>query len=111
MKERRGTVARLAGLAEGVAAAARRRQRERSPRVTLYDDEGQPRLLEADAPAFDRIVAAAERMLELGEEAQAAAEGDEGSGRRSSTGGVSVPANPFESDQAADARGGTRDEG
>ena len=110
MRERRGRVGRLAGLAEGVAAAARRRQRERSPRVTLYDDEGDGRVLAPDSAEFDRIVAAAERMLELSEPGRRMAADGEGGARRSSTGGVSVPATPLGRDQAADARGGRRDE-
>lgn len=112
MKERRGTVGRLAGLAEGVAAAARRRQRERAPRVLLYDAEGHARLLTADTGAFDDVVAAAERMLELGGGGRARATEGEDPGRAPSTGGVSVPATLVDQDRGeADARGGTRDQG
>lgn len=111
MKERRGTVARLAGLAEGVAAAARRRQRDRAPQVMLYDAEGQPRRLEPESATFDQVVSAAEQMLDLG----AGWDGDRAEGeqpaRPSSTGSVSVPAAELDKDREADARGGTRDEG
>jgi hypothetical protein len=110
VRERRGTVGRLAGLAEGVAAAGRRRQRERSPRVTLYDAEGDGRLLAPDSAEFNRIVAAAERMLELSDPGRRPAGDGEGAARRSSTGGVSVPGTPFETGQAAHERGGRRDE-
>ncbi|MBA3839353.1 MAG: hypothetical protein H0X55_03490 [Thermoleophilaceae bacterium] len=111
MKERRGTMARLAGLAEGVAAASRRRGRERAPRVLLYDAEGEPRRLLPDAATFEDVVSAAERMLELGARArQGSAEGEDPA-RPSSTGGVSFPATELDPDREADARGGTRDEG
>jgi hypothetical protein len=83
-------VGRLAGLAEGVAAAARRRQRERSPRVLLYDEAGHPRLLSPDAPAFEGIVVAAERMLELAGETGTAPEAEGEFSHPASTGGVSV---------------------
>ena len=111
MKERRGAVARLAGLAEGVAGAARRRQRERAPRVTLYDSEGQPRRLEPGGTAFEQIVSAAEEMLELA--ARGGAEGgeDEETAQPSSTRGVSFPATELETEREADVRGGMRDEG
>jgi len=111
MKERRGTVARLAGLAEGVAAAARRRQRERAPRVILYDAEGHARLLSVDDSAFDNVVGAAERMLELADGGPVFTTESEDPGRGSSTGGVSVPASLVDQDRDKDARGGTRDQG
>jgi hypothetical protein len=39
MRERRkGPIGRAAGLAEGVAATVRRMQREREPRVLVYDE-------------------------------------------------------------------------
>ena len=110
MKERRGTVARLAGLAEGVAAASRRRQRDRAPRVSLYDADGHPRLLGPDTRAFEEVLDVAERML-----AAASTEGDESeegmeAERASSTDGVSVPATLVDQHREAD-RGGTRDKG
>ena len=111
MKERRGTVARLAGLAEGVSAAARRRQRERAPRVLLYDAEGGVRRLSPDAEAFEDVVSAAERMLELGAGGRRGAAAGEDPAGPSSTGGVSFPAAELKTDREADARGGTRDEG
>lgn len=66
MRDRRG-IGRVTGIAEGVAAAARRRQRGRAPRAILYDERGHPRLLAPDAPAFEDLVAAAGRMSELAE--------------------------------------------
>jgi hypothetical protein len=52
----------MSGLAGGVAAAVRRRQQNREPRVLLYDDAGQPRLALA-GPQRDELIAVAERML------------------------------------------------
>ena len=41
MKEKRkGPIARAAGIAEGMAATVRRMQREREPRVLVYDAAG-----------------------------------------------------------------------
>ena len=110
MKERRGTVARLAGLAEGVAAAARRRQRERAPRVTLYDADGHARLLSPDDDAFDEIVGAAERMLALGAGSGTLAREGREPDPPSSTRGVSVRSAEVGQEPHGTARGGTRDE-
>jgi hypothetical protein len=52
----------MSGLAGGVAAAVRRRQQTREPRVLLYDNTGQPRLAVA-GPQRDELIAVAERML------------------------------------------------
>lgn len=110
MKERRG-VGRLAGLAEGVAASARRRQRDRAPRVLLYDDEGHPRVLSTEDPAYADAVAAAEEMLDLAAAVHPSAREQGEVAPPPSSGGVSVPAAGWENEQEADARGGTRDQG
>lgn len=92
MRDRHGRVGRITGIAEGVAAAARRRQQGRAPRVVLYDERGHPRLLPADASAFDGLVAAATRMSELWEgrsESAPSSSADQQS--KPSPGGVSVP--------------------
>jgi hypothetical protein len=66
MKERaRGPIGRATDLAEGVAAAVRRIQRDREPRVLLYDAEGIPRLLQPESRGYDRVLDACERMVEL----------------------------------------------
>ena len=65
MRDRRGALGRATGLAEGVAAAVRRRQRERGPRVLLYDDAGHARLLQPSARGYDRVLDACEQMVEL----------------------------------------------
>jgi hypothetical protein len=66
MKERpKGAVARATAVAEGVASAVRRRQRERGPRVVLYSAPGEPRLLSPGAKGHDDILDIAERMVAL----------------------------------------------
>jgi hypothetical protein len=71
-ERRRGPLGRATGLAEGVAAAVRRRQRERGPRVLLYDAAGHSRLLQPSARGYDRVLAVAEQMVALtnGDEAK-----------------------------------------
>ena len=66
MKERpKGTVARATAVAEGVAAAVRRRQRDREPRVLLYAAPGFPQVLEPGAKGHDRILDLAAQMVAL----------------------------------------------
>lgn len=52
-------------MAEGVAAAVRRRQRERQPRVMLYDTAGAPRTLAPAEPGYDELLETAEAMIDL----------------------------------------------
>jgi hypothetical protein len=64
MKEKRkGPISRAAGLAEGVAATVRRMQREREPRVLVYDPAGYARLVQPEARGHDRIMEIAEQMV------------------------------------------------
>ena len=64
MKEKRkGPLSRAAGLAEGMAATVRRMQREREPRVLVYDPAGYARLVQPEARGHDRIMEVAEEML------------------------------------------------
>jgi hypothetical protein len=56
MKERAGPVGRVAGLVEGLAAAARRRQQGREPRVVVYDSAGHARVLSEDDPAYPPLL-------------------------------------------------------
>ncbi len=91
MRDRRGRIGRLTGIAEDVAAA-RRRQRGRAPRVVLYDERGHPRLLPADASAFEDLVAAAGRMTGLAEGRPESGPTPSAQQRsKPTTGGVSVP--------------------
>jgi hypothetical protein len=62
---RRGPIGRAAGLAEGVAATVRRMQREREPRVLVYDETGYARLIQPDARGHDRVLEIADRMVAL----------------------------------------------
>lgn len=66
MKDRQGPVGRAASLVEGIAATARRRQRDRDPRVVVYDEAGHARAVGPDDPAY-------EPLLEVGAELIAAA--------------------------------------
>ena len=66
MKEKRkGPLSRAAGLAEGMAATVRRMQREREPRVLVYDPAGYARLVQPEARGHDHIMDVAERMLAM----------------------------------------------
>ena len=64
-ERRRGPFARASGIAEGVAAAVRRAQRDRAPRILLYDERGIPRTLRPDTVGYDRVLDAAERLVEV----------------------------------------------
>jgi hypothetical protein len=64
-EQRKGPLGRATAVAEGVAAAVRRRQRERGPRVLVYDDVGHGRLLQPSARGYDRVLELAARMVEL----------------------------------------------
>jgi hypothetical protein len=64
-EKRKGPLSRAAGLAEGMAATVRRMQREREPRVLVYDPAGYARLLQPEARGQARIMELAEEMLSL----------------------------------------------
>ena len=69
MRERRkGPIGRAAGLAGGVAATVRRMQREREPRVLLYDETGYARLVQPEARGNQRMLEIAERMVQIATE-------------------------------------------
>lgn len=67
-KQPKGTVARATYVAEGVATAMRRRQRDKEPRVLLYRRPGDPRVLAPGAKGQDAVLEVAERMVELVDE-------------------------------------------
>ncbi|HYI99434.1 MAG TPA: hypothetical protein VEX36_07155 [Thermoleophilaceae bacterium] len=70
MRERpKGPMARATAVAEGVAVAMRRRQRDREPRVLLYSGPGEPRILAPGAKGHDELVDVAEQMVELAKSA------------------------------------------
>jgi hypothetical protein len=64
-EKRKGPLSRAAGLAEGMAATVRRMQREREPRVLVYDPAGYARLVQPEARGHDHVMDVAERMLAL----------------------------------------------
>jgi hypothetical protein len=64
-ESRKGPIARAAGIAESMAATVRRMQREREPRVLVYDPAGYARLIQPEARGHDRIMDIAEEMLTL----------------------------------------------
>ena len=69
MKERRkGPIGRAAGLAGGVAATVRRMQREREPRVLVYDETGYARLVQPNGRGQQRLLDIAESMVRLVDE-------------------------------------------
>ena len=74
MKEKRkGPIGRAAGLAEGVAATVRRLQREREPRLLVYDETGYARLVQPDGRGYERLLETAEKMVALVSQAEAEA--------------------------------------
>jgi hypothetical protein len=64
-EKRKGPIARAAGLAEGVAATVRRMQREREPRVLVYDATGYARVVQPDARGHERLLEIAETMVSI----------------------------------------------
>jgi hypothetical protein len=67
-ERRKGPIGRAAGLAGGVAATVRRMQREREPRVLLYDEAGYARLVQPDGRGHQRLLDIADRMVQLADE-------------------------------------------
>ena len=65
MRERRGALGRATELAESVVAGMKRRQAARLPKVLLYDEHGQPRMLDATSEAALGLVETARAMVEL----------------------------------------------
>lgn len=60
----RGALARATAIAEGIAVAVRRRQRDRAPRIVLYERPGAPRVLAPGAKGYDGMLDTAERLIE-----------------------------------------------
>ena len=74
MKEKRkGPIGRAAGLAEGFAATMRRMQREREPRLLVYDESGYARLVQPNGRGHERLLETADNMVALVAAAEAAA--------------------------------------
>jgi hypothetical protein len=70
-EKRKGPIGRAAGIAEGLAATVRRMQREREPRVLVYDETGYARLVQPDGRGYERLLETADRMVALVDEAEA----------------------------------------
>ena len=62
---RKGPIGRAAGLAGGVAATVRRMQREREPRVLVYDETGYARLVQPEGRGQQRLLDIADVMVRL----------------------------------------------
>jgi hypothetical protein len=60
---RKGALGRVGDIAETIAAGAKRRQQAREPRVLLYDERGEPRILHAGMKGRDELVEIAEQMV------------------------------------------------
>jgi hypothetical protein len=71
--KRKGPIGRAAGLAEGVAATVRRMQREREPRLLVYDETGYARLVQPNGRGYERLLETAEGMVALVDQAEAQA--------------------------------------
>ena len=70
MREKpKSPVARATYVAEGVATAMRRRQRDKEPRVLLYRRPGDPRVLAPGAKGQDAVLEVAAKMVGLVDEA------------------------------------------
>ena len=66
MKERRkGPIGRAADLAQGFSATMRRMQREREPRLLVYDETGYARLVQPNGRGYETLLETAERMVAL----------------------------------------------
>jgi hypothetical protein len=70
-EKRKGPIGRAADLAEGFAATVRRMQREREPRLLVYDETGYARLVQPNGRGYQSLVETAERMVALVEDAEA----------------------------------------
>ena len=62
MKEQRGPVGRIA---DTITGTMRRRQRDREPRVLIYDAAGLPRLIPAGTEAHTELVETAQRLVDV----------------------------------------------
>jgi hypothetical protein len=64
-EKRKGPIGRATGIAESMAATVRRLQRDREPRLLVYDAAGEPRLLQPESRGYDRVLDICERMVAL----------------------------------------------
>jgi hypothetical protein len=64
-EKRKGPLGRATGIAESMAATVRRLQRDREPRVLMYDAAGESRLLQPESRGYDRVLEASQAMVAL----------------------------------------------
>jgi hypothetical protein len=86
-EKRKGPMGRAADLAEGFAATMRRMQREREPRLLVYDETGYARLVQPNGRGYQSLVETAERMVALAEDAEAEARPSRRAGDADAEGG------------------------
>jgi hypothetical protein len=72
-ERRKGPIGRAADLAQGFSATMRRMQREREPRLLVYDETGYARLVQPNGRGYESLLETAERMVALVDETR---EGD-----------------------------------
>ena len=61
MREPKGPIGRIA---DTIGGAMRRRQRDREPRVLIFDAAGLPRTVQAGTDAYAQLVETAQKMVE-----------------------------------------------
>jgi hypothetical protein len=103
-EKRKGPIGRAAELAEGFAATMRRMQREREPRVLVYDETGYARLVQPNGRGYERLLETAERMVALVDEVEVDA-------KPAKRGATSEPAAGAEDARPATSRRGKRPAG
>jgi len=62
VRERKGPLGLVAGIAEDLVAGQRRRQARREPRVVIYDSDGHARVLPEGAAGRAELLDIAEEM-------------------------------------------------
>lgn len=71
MKEKRkGPIGIASDLAQGFSATMRRMQREREPRLLVYDETGYARLVQPNGRGYESLLESAEQMIALVEAAE-----------------------------------------
>jgi hypothetical protein len=106
-EKRKGPIGRAAGIAEGLAATMRRMQREREPRVLVYDETGYARLVQPDGRGYERLRETAERMVALVDEAEATAKAKSRRAAEVEEAAGEAQATPRRAKPAAKAKAGT----
>jgi hypothetical protein len=103
-EKRKGPIGRAAGIAEGLAATVRRMQREREPRVLVYDETGYARLVQPDGRGYESLLETAERMVALVDEVETA---EKAKPRRPAVGGAETAGEAEEKPRRAKTGGGS----